>query len=113
MDDVRKRLGAPTVLTMDYGLAAWLEFYLPSHPPVEQINGRMRYVNAPEPDPALFRGTIMYVCMAECGELPAIRNRFATVEPVASLTRTRRGIPIQGYRVYSLSGPIGPPLDPP
>jgi 4-amino-4-deoxy-L-arabinose transferase-like glycosyltransferase len=113
MDDVRKRLGAPTVLTMDYGLAAWLEFYLPSHPPVEQINGRMRYVNAPEPDPALFRGTIMYVCMAECGELPAIRNRFATVELVASLTRTRRGIPIQEYRVYSLSGPIGPPLDPP
>jgi hypothetical protein len=29
------------------------------------------------------------------------------------LTRTRRGIPIQEYRVYSLSGPIGPPLDPP
>ena len=23
--------------------------------PVEQINGRMRYVNAPEPDPALFQ----------------------------------------------------------
>jgi hypothetical protein len=113
MDDVRKQIGAPIVLTTDYGLAAWLEFYLPSHPPVEQINGRMRYVNAPEPDPALFRGTIMYVCMAECGELPAIRNRFAAVAPVASLTRTRRGIPIQEYRVYSLSGPIGPPLDPP
>jgi len=113
MDDVRARLGAPVVLTMDYGLAAWLSFYLPSHPPVEQINGRMRYVNAPPPDPALFGGAIMYVCMAECGELPLIRKRFASVEPVTQLTRTRRGIPIQDYRIYKLSGPTGPPLDQP
>jgi 4-amino-4-deoxy-L-arabinose transferase-like glycosyltransferase len=113
MDDVRKRLDAPVVLTMDYGLAAWLEFYMPSHPPVEQINGRMRYVNAPEPDPALFAGTIMYVCRGECGELPAIQKRFANVEPVANLARIRRGISIEEYRVYRLSGPIGPPLDTP
>jgi 4-amino-4-deoxy-L-arabinose transferase-like glycosyltransferase len=113
MDEVRMRLGAPVVLTMNYGLTGWLAFYLPSHPPVEQINVRMRYVNAPEPDPALFRGTIMYVCMVDCSDIPVIRQRFANVEPVASLTRTRHGVPIQEYRVYSLSGPIGPPLDPP
>jgi 4-amino-4-deoxy-L-arabinose transferase-like glycosyltransferase len=113
MDEVRARLGAPIVLTYDYGLASWLAFYLPSHPPVEQINGRMRYVNAPEPDPALFRGTIMYVCAVECAEIPALQKRFTTVEPAASLTRTRHGVPLQDYRVYSLSGPIGPPLDPP
>jgi 4-amino-4-deoxy-L-arabinose transferase-like glycosyltransferase len=113
MDDARKRLGAPVVLTMDYGLAAWLKFYMPSHPPVEQINGRMRYVNAPEPDPALFRGAIMYVCFAECGELPSIRKRFASMEPAALLLRTRRGVPIEQYHVYSVSGPIGPPLDAP
>ncbi len=113
MDEVRARLGAPIVLTYDYGLAGWLAFYLPSHPPVEQINGRMRYVNAPEPDPALFRGAIMYVCAVECAEIPALQKRFTTVEPAASLTRARHGVPLQDYRVYSLSGPIGPPLDPP
>jgi hypothetical protein len=113
MDDVRERMGAPVVLTMDYGLAAWLEFYLPSHPPVEQINGRMRYVNAPEPDPALFRGAMMYVCRGDCGELPLIRKRFTTVEFAATLKRSRRGVPIEDYSVYKLSGPIGPPLDPP
>jgi 4-amino-4-deoxy-L-arabinose transferase-like glycosyltransferase len=113
MDEVRARLGAPIVLTYDYGLASWLAFYLPSHPPVEQINGRMRYVNAPEPDPALFRGAIMYVCAVECAEIPALQKRFTTVEPAASLTRARHGVPLQDYRVYSLSGPIGPPLDPP
>jgi 4-amino-4-deoxy-L-arabinose transferase-like glycosyltransferase len=113
MDEERARIGAPVVLTMDYGLAAWLAFYLPSHPPVEQINGRMRYVNAPEPDPALFRGPIMYVCMAECGEMPVIRQRFKTVDLAARLTRTRHGVPIQDYLVYSVAGPIGAPLDAP
>ena len=92
MDQVRQRIGAPVVLTMDYGLASWLAFYMPSHPPVEQINGRMRYVNAPEPDPALFRGTIMYVCMVECADIPDLRKRFTTVEPVAALSRTRHGV---------------------
>jgi 4-amino-4-deoxy-L-arabinose transferase-like glycosyltransferase len=113
IDQVRMRLGAPVVLTLDYGDAAWLAFYLPSHPPVEQINGRMRYVNAPEPDPALFRGAIMYVCMVACDAVPALQGRFTIVEPVAKLTRSRHGVPIQDYRVYRLEGPIGPPLDPP
>jgi hypothetical protein len=113
MDDVRVRLGAPIVLTMDYGLTGWLAFYLPSHPPVEQINVRMRYVNAPDPDPALFRGAIMYVCTAECGELPVIRERFKSVELAASLSRLRHGVSIKDYSVYRLSGPIGPVLDPP
>ena len=113
MDQERQRLGAPVVLTLDYGLASWLAFYMPSHPPVEQINGRMRYVNAPEPDPALFRGTMMYVCMVECANIPGLRQRFTTVEQVAALTRTRHGVDLQDYLVYSLRGPIGPPLDPP
>jgi hypothetical protein len=113
MDEVRQRLGAPVVLTLDYGTAAWLSFYLPSHPSVEQINERLWYVNAPEPDPALFRGTMMYVCMVECNDIPALRRRFTSVEPAASLMRLRHGVDIQDYRIYSLSGPIGPPLDPP
>ena len=55
----------------------------------------------------------MYVCMVECGEIATLRQRFTTVDLVASLTRTRHGIPLQDYRVYRLSGPVGPPLDPP
>jgi len=112
MDEVRERLGAPIVLTMNYGLAASLEFYLPSHPPVEQINDRIRYVNAPEPDPALFRGTMMYVCMTPCADIPLLRERFTTVEPAGNLQRTRHGVVFQDYVIYSLSGPIGPPLEP-
>lgn len=113
IDAVRKRLGAPIILTTDYGLTGWLSFYLPSHPLVEQINERMRYVNAPQPGPALFRGPIMYVCETVCDEIPMLRRRFRTVERVTSLTRSRRGIPISKYVIYRLAGPVGPPLDPP
>ncbi len=113
IDEVRARLGAPVVLTRNYGLTGWLSFYLPSHPPVEQINERIWYANAPEPDPALFRGPMMYVCIVECLELPLLRQRFTTVDLAASLTRARHGVPIQDYQIYRLSGAIGPPLDPP
>ena len=113
IDDVRARLGAPIVLTTDYGVTGWLKFYLPSHPPVAQMNARMRYVDAPLPDPALFAGAIMYVCPYDCGELVIVRPRFASVEPVTTLTRTRHGVPIDQWLIYRLSGPIGSPLDPP
>jgi len=112
IDDMRMQLGAPIVLTSNYGLTGWLAFYLPSHAPVEQINERIWYMNAPEPDPALFRGTMMFVGIANYPELPLIRQRFRTVELVASVTRARHGIPIQNYEIYRVSGPIGAALDP-
>jgi Dolichyl-phosphate-mannose-protein mannosyltransferase len=113
MDEVRMRLGAPVVLTTNQRVTGWLAFYLPSHPPVVQINDRIRWVNAPEPDAALFRGTMMYVCIYECSDLDMLRQRFETVQLVTNLTRTRRGVAIEEYSIYSLAGPIGPPLDPP
>ena len=113
IDDIRIRLGAPIILTTDYGVTGWLAFYLPSHPPVEQIDQRIRFVDAPLPDPALFAGTIMYVCHAGCTDLPEVRRRFAEARPVTRLTRLRRGVPVEEYSIYRLAGPIGPPLDPP
>jgi 4-amino-4-deoxy-L-arabinose transferase-like glycosyltransferase len=111
MDQMRADMGAPIVLAMNQGLTGWLAFYLPSHPPVEQINQRIRYVNAPPPDPALFRGAIMFVCSGECLEISSVRQRFAAADLMADLARTRRGVPIEVYHVYRLSGPIGSPLD--
>jgi Dolichyl-phosphate-mannose-protein mannosyltransferase len=113
LDDIRSGLGAPIVLTTDYGLAGWLKFYLPSHPPVEQINQRMRFVDAPQPDPALFQGTVMYVCEVPCYAVELVSQRFETVEAVATLPRTRRGVTIDDYMAYRLSGPRMDPLDPP
>jgi 4-amino-4-deoxy-L-arabinose transferase-like glycosyltransferase len=113
LDDVRTRIGAPIVLTTEYGIAGWLEFYLPSHPVVTQVNERMRYVDLPQPDPALFQGTSMYVCQTPCDAVPLLRQKFGKVDLVATFPRTRHGVTIREYSVYSLSGPIGQVLDPP
>ncbi|MGB6445372.1 MAG: glycosyltransferase family 39 protein [Xanthobacteraceae bacterium] len=112
LDDVRTRIGAPIVLTTEYGIAGWLEFYLPSHPVVTQVNERMRYVDLPQPDPALFQGTSMYVCQTPCDAVPLLRQKFGKVDLVATFPRTRHGVTIREYSVYSLSGPIGQVLDP-
>jgi 4-amino-4-deoxy-L-arabinose transferase-like glycosyltransferase len=115
LDRLRTELGAPVVVTMNQRLTGWLTFYLPSHAPVVQLDNRIRWVDAPAPDPALFRGTIMYVCVYQCSdaELQELRRRFATVEMISTLARTRRDVPIETYAVYRLSGPVGSPLDPP
>ncbi len=113
IDEIRIRIGASIVLTTEYGVAGWLEFYLPSHPPVAQINERMRYVDLPQPDPALFNGTSMYVCQTPCAAVTMLRDRFGKVDLLATLPRTRRGVTIRDYEVYGLSGPTKPVLDPP
>jgi len=113
MDDVREGLEAPVILTTDYRVNAWLSFYLPSRSPVEQIETRIRYANAPEPDPALFRGTMMYVCEGECDyQVLRVRARFRTVEPVTKLARSRHGVVIAEYSVFRVADPIGRVLDP-
>jgi 4-amino-4-deoxy-L-arabinose transferase-like glycosyltransferase len=113
LDDVRTCIGAPIVLTTEYGIAGWLEFYLPSHPVVTQVNERMRYVDLPQPDPALFQGTSMYVCQTPCDAVPLLQQKFGKVDLVATFPRARHGVTIREYSVYSLSGPIGQVLDPP
>jgi 4-amino-4-deoxy-L-arabinose transferase-like glycosyltransferase len=115
LDRLRAELDAPVVVTTNQRLTGWLTFYLPSRPPVVQLNNRIRWVDAPAPDPALFRGTMMYICIYECAdeEMGELRRRFATVEKVTTMARSRRGVPIETYAVYRLAGPIGSPLDPP
>src|SRR6185437_13734717 len=61
LDRLRAELDAPVVVTTNQRLTGWLTFYLPSRPPVVQLNNRIRWVDAPAPDPALFRGTMMYI----------------------------------------------------
>ena len=110
---MRTELGAPVIVTRNQRLTGWLTFYLPSHAPVVQLNNRIRWVDGPAPDPALFTGPMMFVCDHVCPDLPELRRRFETVEMVTTLTRTRRGVPLQTYAIYRLARPLGSPLDPP
>ena len=110
---MRTRIGAPIVLTTEYGIAGWLEFYLPSHPFVTQVNERMRYVDLPQPAPALFAGTSMYVCQTPCDAVWKLKEKFGKVNLVATFPRTRHSVTIREYSAYSLSDPVGQVLDPP
>jgi len=112
IDHVREQMGSPVILTTAYGLTAWLTFYLQSPTPVVQITERMRYVNAPDPDPELFRGTMTYLCQDNCPDLPTVRARFRTAEPVTQVARTRRGVAAAEYTIYRLADPVTEPLDP-
>jgi 4-amino-4-deoxy-L-arabinose transferase-like glycosyltransferase len=112
IDQIRERIRAPVILTMDYGLTGWLAFYVPSRPPVVQLNVRTRYVDAPPPDPALFRGPMLFVCDDPCYEAAILREHFRTVEAITTVTRSRHGVPINSYGLYKLEGPIGSVLAP-
>jgi 4-amino-4-deoxy-L-arabinose transferase-like glycosyltransferase len=111
IDTLRQRNGARTVLTTNYALTGWLSFYLPSRPPVVQVNERIRWVNAPVPDPTLFFGVSLYVCQAECVEIGLVRSRYSTVREIARLTRKRHGVEIDSFQVFRVENLRGDPLD--
>jgi 4-amino-4-deoxy-L-arabinose transferase-like glycosyltransferase len=108
---LRRETGAPAVLTTNYATAGWLAFYLPSRPPVVQVNERIRYVDAPEPDAALFRGPLLYVCKAPCPEPERVLAKFGRVAEPVKLPRIRRGVIIEDYWVWRLDGLKGDLLD--
>ena len=113
MDEVRARLGAPIVLTMDYGLdrLARVLSAVASAGRADQRADALRQ-RSRTGSGAVSRPD--HVCLPwRLPGIPLIRQRFTTVDLAATLTRARHGVPIQDYQIYSLSGPIGPPLDPP
>jgi 4-amino-4-deoxy-L-arabinose transferase-like glycosyltransferase len=111
IDAVRQRIGAPAVLTTSYALTGWLSFYLPTRPPVIQVTERIRWVNAPEPSAALFKGALLYVCKLPCDGAGLVRTRFAVVEPVTTLVRRWHGMELETYRLFRVADPRGDPLD--
>ena len=112
IDAFRRAHGARAVLTTGYALTGWLAFYLPSTPPVVQLNERIRWVGAPAPDPDLFKGALIYVCEVGCGGADLVRARFESVQEVAHIPRRRRGVDIETYAIYRVQGARGDPLDP-
>ncbi len=119
IDEIRIQSHAAGVLTMNYADTAWLSFYLPSRPPVVQINERIRWVNSPEPDDKILRGPLLSV-VEEDDDRPAgsdneqrrvLVNRYEQVTEMARLPRRRHGVVIDYYVVYLIDGAKGDPLD--
>jgi hypothetical protein len=111
IEAVRARVGATCVLAPDYGTTGWLAFYLPKGTCVVQPTQRIRYVNMPEPDPALLAGKLLYVDEARPGGRPYLNEAFASVEHVAELKRKRGPLTIEAYVIDLLEGPKRSVLD--
>jgi 4-amino-4-deoxy-L-arabinose transferase-like glycosyltransferase len=111
IEAVRARVGAACVLAPDYGTTGWLAFYLPKGSCVVQPSQRIRYVNMPEPDPALLAGKLLYVDEARPGGRPYLKEVFARVERVAEFPRKRGPLTIETYALDLLEGPKGEVLD--
>jgi hypothetical protein len=111
IEAVRARVGATCVLAPDYGTTGWLAFYLPKGTCVVQPTQRIRWVNMPEPDPALLAGKLLYVDEARPGGRPYLNAKFASVERVAEFKRMRGPLTIETYALDLLENPKGAVLD--
>ena len=103
IEAIRVRTGADCVLASDYGTTAWLAFYQPTMC-VAQYNERIRWVNMPEPDPALLKGKLLFVITDVRAERFSLNARFDNVQTIASLARYRGPTPIQTYQLVLLEG---------
>jgi 4-amino-4-deoxy-L-arabinose transferase-like glycosyltransferase len=110
IDAIRNEVGAAGVLTTSYSLTGWLAFYLPSRPPVVQVNQRIRWINAPPPDARLRDGVLLYVCEDTRDFAPLIRQKFAKVRRIGTATRARHGEVIERYNIYAVEGARGDPF---
>jgi 4-amino-4-deoxy-L-arabinose transferase-like glycosyltransferase len=111
IEATRVRVAATCVLAPDYGTTGWLAFYLPKGSCVVQPTQRIRWVNMPEPDPALLAGKLLYVAEARPGGAPYLTDHFSSVERVAELKRMRGPLIIETYALDLLEGAKGDVLD--
>src|SRR5580692_44740 len=111
IESVRMRVGASCVLAPDYGTTSWLAFYLPKGTCVLQQAQRFRWVNMPEPDPALLAGKLLYVDEVRAGGQPQLKQAFERVEPIAQIPRKRGPLTIETYQLDLRDGAKGSVLD--
>lgn len=109
--DVAEQEGAAFVLTTTYHITGQLAFALRDELPVVQANERIRYVMMPDPSPALFEQTGLYVVENHRDRADWIRPYFASVELVATVPREVEGTLLENIHIYRLQDPLNLPLD--
>jgi len=107
---IRDRVGASCLLVGDFGTTAWLMFYLPRGSCIAQRGERIRWVNMPEPDPALLKGKLLFVS----ANVPAWRYlgyHYSPAKVVAQLERKRGPTMIESYELVLLEAQTGDVFD--
>ncbi len=92
-------------------MRGWLSFYLPTKPPVIQVNERFRWLNEPAPAADTFQGPLLYVTQIRNDQSEMLAKRFREVTPLAHIGRYRNGATFDEYMVYRVDGLTGDPLD--
>jgi 4-amino-4-deoxy-L-arabinose transferase-like glycosyltransferase len=100
---LRAQVHADAIVTTGYAPTAWLAFYLPTHPPVIQLNERFRWLNEPPPAASLFNGPLLYVTEIRNDQSAMLKMRFGEVELLALIGRYRSGAELEEYRVYRVA----------
>lgn len=95
---------APAIVTTSYATTGWLAFYVRPRIPVVQIGEDFRWLSAPQPTAQLLGAPLLFVTQQPQKSLPAIMARFAHIQHLARLERTRNGTRIDDFDVYRVSG---------
>ena len=106
VDQRRKASGAAWVATLSYNETGQLAFQLDHEVPVIQIDQRIRYIFAPEPDSALIKSAGLLVAPASKVEAYRLRTIKCNVqiEPLGTLDRTDNGITLETYSLFRITG---------
>ncbi|HEY2070158.1 MAG TPA: glycosyltransferase family 39 protein [Rhizomicrobium sp.] len=102
------RDGAAAIVTTKYATASWLSFYARPRMLVIEMAESYRWISAPAASAALLGKPLIYVTQNPQSELPLITARFSSIHLLAVLPRLDRGVVIDRFYVYAVSGFQGP-----
>jgi len=107
-----KQENAAFVATTSYGLNGQLDFLLRDDVQVHQLTERIRYIMTPGPNPSLFDSPGLYVAEKRRDKADNLEDSFRTITPLAEITRTVKGVPLETLVVYKIAGRTGPVFEP-
>jgi 4-amino-4-deoxy-L-arabinose transferase-like glycosyltransferase len=109
VDHARAAAGATWIATDRYAMTGTMGFQLRhSGTPVVALSERIRYINLPEPSPALLRSPGLYVTLDRNDSSAELKQFFTSVEPLGTIRRAPRGRELGIYAIYLISGPVSP-----
>ncbi len=103
VDTLRRKQGAEYVVADNYGVAALLAWELPDAVPVIGLDDRWAYLHLPTTTP-LDRGRPGLLVRSVLRHDAPEPADWATIAPAGEVTRTRRGIAAESYRLYRITG---------
>jgi len=110
VEKLQRAHGAGWIATSSYATTGQLAFQLKSGPPVVQLNERVRYAHLPPVEDRIIRAPAIYIELERNLVMGMLKDRFASITQLGTLTRRYRDNVLDRYVVYRVADPIGPIL---